>query len=1189
MQNMLGKLILIFVVLALCLAAIFGKQLQLGKDLRGGVSFVYKVDVADDAQNPKEILTQTITVLKDRVNPQGIYDISMEPNGRDRIVISMPLADAKVQELRATYEDKLGDLVALTAVDRAEVDAALRRGDVVATIAGGDAATELGTLAATLQEAYSARASAREALANAPADISPADERVLQSAVAVAEIDFDDASSALLSRSEDETSIKRVLSLPTELELDEIVEGEEDQPSRREIAITDFKANHPNAAALLDETVAAYDEYQDNLTGFDDPEDLKRLLRGAGVLDFRIAIDSANPEGVDVEDMRRQLEEVGPLNTVSPTSRWYKINQIKQWYDDDMGRLALEADPAGYFANRRGMVAQEYEDDYYLLLYTTAQRSLTHDGGQKWSLTGAGRTTDQLGRPAVRFELDATGANRMGRLTGGNVGEAMAIVLDGEVFSAPNINSQITSSGIIEGEFSLDELSYLERVLAAGSLSAKLSPNPISTSILGPSIGADNLSRGREAFIIALIAVAVFMLAYYFFAGIVAVTALAVNGIIIFGVLMGIDATFTLPGLAGIVLTVGMAVDANVLIYERIREELVEGELDLRGCVRQGYAKALSTILDGNVTNLIVCFVLFYTATTEVKGFALTLTIGICATLFTALFLTRQIFYFYTDFFKMTKLSMLPTAVPAIHRALEPNINWVSKRPFFWVCSLVAVVTSIVLVSSRGAEMLDTEFRGGVSIKLATATVDADGDGQPDTDESGELVRMQMRHTGEGGMEERIRSIAERAADEPDEATAAIYEQFGKAQVLTVGEVSTDESGAVVGSEFQVKISSPQGSKDETTIQATVQRAIEAELGSELDVVPPLVFSGLGATDVRQYVFPVTSEELSRSIKRADATMRMPEFLGGVAIVLEDVTPAVTVDELRRRIVRMRNQPGYENLSGRDFDVVSLTPVDPNDPRGPVRDAVLLVKDEYRSFMNIDPQVWYGEVADPEWELVTQALSQPASLDEVNSYSSAVAQTLKANATVAVILTLLGILIYIWVRFGSLRYSIAAIAALVHDVTISLGLLAISGIIGGTVLGHAILVEPFRIDLGVVAALLTIIGYSLNDTIVILDRIRENRGKLPVPNAKIVNRSINQTISRTVLTSFTTLIAVLIMYAEGGSGIRPFTFCLLTGLVVGTYSSIAIAAPLVVSNDGSNDRPSDRPDRPGGDSLMKTP
>ena len=181
---------------------------------------------------------------------------------------------------------------------------------------------------------------------------------------------------------------------------------------------------------------------------------------------------------------------------------------------------------------------------------------------------------------------------------------------------------------------------------------------------------------------------------------------------------------------------------------------------------------------------------------------------------------------------------------------------------------------------------------------------------------------------------------------------------------------------------------------------------------------------------------------------------------------------------------------------------------------------------------------------------------------------------MKANAIVAVVLSLLGILAYIWFRFGSLRYSLAAIVALMHDVMITLGALAIAGFVANEAFfSQTLKVEAFQIDLGVIAALLTVIGYSLNDTIVILDRIRENRGKRPLPTMEIVNNSINQTISRTLLTSFTTLIAVAIIYVVGGSGIRPFAFCLLVGIVVGTYSSVAVAAPLVFKGHSPSRNP----------------
>jgi SecD/SecF fusion protein len=208
--------------------------------------------------------------------------------------------------------------------------------------------------------------------------------------------------------------------------------------------------------------------------------------------------------------------------------------------------------------------------------------------------------------------------------------------------------------------------------------------------------------------------------------------------------------------------------------------------------------------------------------------------------------------------------------------------------------------------------------------------------------------------------------------------------------------------------------------------------------------------------------------------------------------------------------------------------------------------------------------------------LLSAALTRQSSFEQVSSFAPSVASTRTANAIGAVVLSLAGILFYIWLRFGSFRYSIAAITALCHDVIIVLGALALTGVIAGEgTMASGMLIEVFQIDTGIVAALLTVIGYSLNDTIVILDRIRENRGRRPVPSRSCVNLSINQTFSRTLLTSITTLIAVLIIYVFGGTGIRGFAFALVIGVAVGTYSSIAIASPLVfrrnVEDDGSPD------------------
>jgi SecD/SecF fusion protein len=231
----------------------------------------------------------------------------------------------------------------------------------------------------------------------------------------------------------------------------------------------------------------------------------------------------------------------------------------------------------------------------------------------------------------------------MGRFTTDNLQQQLSIVLDDEVFNAATIQSTIFGNGSISGTFSREQLDYLVRVLTAGSLEAKVSSDPISINILGPSIGADNLSKGLEATVLSVLITCVVMLAYYFLAGLVADIALAVNTLLIFGIMAFIDGTFTLPGLAGVALSVAMAVDANVLIYERVREELEQGN-PLSASIDTAYRRALSAIVDGNITNLIVCVVLYKVGATEVKGFALTMVIGVLTTLFTGVWVTRAMF-----------------------------------------------------------------------------------------------------------------------------------------------------------------------------------------------------------------------------------------------------------------------------------------------------------------------------------------------------------------------------------------------------------------------------------------------------------------------------------------------------------------------------------------------------------------
>ncbi|MCZ6834451.1 MAG: protein translocase subunit SecD [Planctomycetota bacterium] len=1183
MQNWLPKWLLIIFVIGLCTSSLMLKPFRLGSDLKGGTSLIYSVDMPDNPTSfqAQQILTQTIEVLQDRVNPTGVLDIFMQPLGRNRIEIVMPLPGKVVAALAKTYRDSLETLLQMAEIRSFDLTSSVEQGTAVAEFCLEETSIRCQSIKG-LQSAYNLLLVAKQAYEKAQADALEGEdfnrrEQAYADALDGYEIKLQEAMNFSLERSR----VIRVLSLSRTQKkrfdaegkevIDSVTQEPVRMPSARQVSLDSIKSEFPHLTTQLDLTVQAFDEYQAERKGFDDPEDLMRLLQGAGVLEFRIAVQSSTPQGINVDEMRTQLQDVGPGNTDSNIARWFGINELKQWYDSNQELVALQADPEGFFTRNLNLVADEYEGEYYLLLYITDVKSLTHGDGRNWSIARAFNTVDNLGRAAIGFSLDTQGAGYMGRLTSPHVGQPMAIVLDGEVFSAPTLNSAIAGNGIIQGNFAQSEINYMIRVLAAGALEARLSEVPIAINTLGPSLGQDNLERGKTAFIYAIIAVAAFMLVYYFFAGLVADIALLLNGVIIFGFMAMIDGTFTLPGLAGIVLTIGMAVDANVLIYERIREELLSDEWDLRGAIREGYRKATSTIIDANVTNLIVCFVLAQTATTEVKGFAVTLSIGICATLFTALFVTRQFYYVYTDVFKAEKLNMLPIAVPAIHRALEPNINWLGMRKVFWAISLAGIVGSLLLVSSRGVDMLDTEFRGGVSIMMKTKLINAGDDA-----ETGE--RLSIAHSqGAGNVLDRIRALGEDVIVDPDATgderiNQLVMREFSSASIVTVGTTTNDSTtGAVTATRFQIKIPNPKELTGEENILDVVVEAIGNEFNDVLDLLPELAFDGSDTSNYTQHTYQIRESSLGANIPGVDSAPNVSSYRGGVAVHLKNITPPTTIVDLEDRIRRMRQKTDFKDALGRDVQVVGLDRVETETGAAKYRSAVVVVMDGKNNYIRLDANLADERLAKVEWNLVNTALTKPPKMEQASLFTSAVAQTMQAKAIVAVILTLLGILVYIWIRFGSLRYSFAAIVALIHDVVIALGILALTGLIGTGSLANMLLIEEFKINLGVVAALLTIIGYSLNDTIVILDRIRENRGKLPLPTASIVNKSINQTISRTVLTSLTTLLAVSIMYVQGGSGLRPFTFCLLIGLVVGTYSSVAIAAPLVFTGKADTD------------------
>ena len=338
------------------------------------------------------------------------------------------------------------------------------------------------------------------------------------------------------------------------------------------------------------------------------------------------------------------------------------------------------------------------------------------------------------------------------------------------------------------------------------------------------------------------------------------------------------------------------------------------------------------------------------------------------------------------------------------------------------------------------------------------------------------------------------------------------------------------------------------------------------EFSSDLDVRLPLLFAGSDSKDHTVVTRPVEKALVGSSIGRPSVAQEPAgEFRGGVAIIIDQISPAVSTTDVSERVARMRAQPDWSSTAGRKTKVYGLEPVDPASPQGLQKSVVVLVSDPDINSLEMDLEIWDRDLAAQEWKLVQQALTQQASLDQVSSFSPVVAENLAATAVVAVVLSLIGMLAYIWVRFGSFRFSTASIASLTFNVVVCLGFLSLTIPLAKTGFGSALFIEEYRIDLNVVAGLLTIIGYSINDTVVILDRIRENRGKRSWISRDTVNLSINQTFSRTILTGGSTLATAIVLIALGGTGIRPFAYTFLIGLIAGTFSSVAIAAPLVYS------------------------
>jgi SecD/SecF fusion protein len=711
-------------------------------------------------------------------------------------------------------------------------------------------------------------------------------------------------------------------------------------------------------------------------------------------------------------------------------------------------------------------------------------------------LESAYKTVDNMGKPAIGFTWRPEGRSRFGEITRKNVGRHLAIVLDGVIQSAPRIKGPIPGGrGIIEGRFTPEEIQALVTVLKSGSLPAK--PILISENSVGPGLGKESIRTGTQAIVIGLLIVLVFMGTYYLGSGLVADLALCLNLVIVVGVLSIFNATLTLPGIAGLILTVGMSVDANILIFERIREEMAKG-VPLRQSVVNGYSRAFWTIFDANITTFFTALILYYFGTSVIKGFAITLMFGILASMFTALFVTKAIFALLIDRGVIKTFKMFQIVK-------EPNFPFIARRVFFIGLSLVLINLGLFAFLVRGKDKYGIDFTGG------------------------NLVEIRFKKPiKKSEIEAKIRSLAKKGK------SGTSYYPYQETEVQRIIEPGEDP-GSLEGIRFQIR------ARDIELEPSLLREASAAETDSEETLETPRSREVFVA-DLKELFGPNLAPDSFPAHKvippKEEGGKGTLQFFTNVKVGKGPPKPETVEKELAEggfQDAKVQVLKGETPLFCKLQVTAPLPGLTPEDVNARTTSFKEFFKDHY-------------DVSDP--------------LPRISTIGSSVAYNLKSRAFISIFFSLIVIVIYITFRF-EFRFGLAAIVALAHDVLITMGAMALLD-----------LTSPWtgidaKINLPTLAAFLTIIGYSLNDTIVVFDRIRENltakKQSKDFDYKEVINKSINQTLARTLLTSLTTLVVVVVLFLCGVKAIQSFSVALIIGILVGTYSSIFIASPILVA------------------------
>ena len=1112
--------------------------LRPGIDLAGGTRMIYQVTAAsgESSANPAEDM---VPVLKDRLNHDGTKDMIIRADGTDRIEIVIPKGTLSSKERAAAFDEIKKKLLALDVMS-SDIDNAKK------TPAGPEREKAFGAL----ERGVSGRAEALKALVaawtkletaiNSPAASRPDDSP--DSPIAKAREEYEKAVSDVRGTNLRYTDVAKVLGMSKKERAVQPKDAQGNPGSSPEEALL---KQYPERAKLIGELIAANDEWKAEKQAVDDPNDIKRQLRGTGVLEFHIAVASPGEAPDVVGKMDRATGFIPSLEIPGGEFLW------------------VQADPAT--VAKTGVVHGIHNGIPYLLVYNTPEKSMKHTGDDAtdWKFESATVGQDQWGGPAVHFGFDERGGLAFGKLTGANIEKPLCTVLDNKVITLANIRSMITTNGEISGSFSLEEVRDMVQKMKSGALRGKLSDSPVSETSVDAQLGATQRSAGLKAALIALIAVVAFMLIYYFVPlGLVADIAVLFNLLYLLGAMAMIHASFTLPGIAGLILTIGIAVDANVLIDERIREEQAKG-YNLRTAIKNGYNRAFSVIIDAHITAILTTVILYFVGTTEIKGFAMTLGIGLVFSLFTAVFLTRWLLQLAVEY------GWIKNHVRMLKVIGVPKIRWMDKRYIFWGVSLVTLTLGVGAFFYQSInnpqELYDVQFIGGttaqVSLKAGTP-VDEDKlarmlEDRSDLFKAVAVRKVELEGQPAAGVGATYDIVAPAAKEKADDFAKDLIDALSHPNKDRIGK---DKDYGLGADSLLPAGRGPLGFAEEDGWKKVTQ---EVQSHSAALADEPLPTG----------VFKIDNAWMSQA-----GDVNLEPFKDGVGIVVSGLKPAkledlgsrinATLNTKYRKLPTNRLSDVSTDEAASGWELFGLPTPDMRTEGGvQLYTKVLYVArdNQYASAVKgeANPK-WLTDFALPQVAAVHDAFSLPQSLSSLNSVGSSVAGDLVTRAWLAIILSMVVIMIYIGVRFGNWLFGLGAIIPILHDAGVVIGLVAISKFLAQTFFGQALLISDFRFDLTVVAAVLTVIGYSTNDTIVVFDRIRENRGRLSFVSGPLIDNSVNQTLSRTILTSLTVFLVIIIMYVLGGQGIRAFNYAMLVGVVTGTYSSIAIAAPVLL-------------------------